>query len=166
MNLAIAGIRWVLTEDLGDLLRSEQFHGYWSAKWNHFTVDFYSAAVNVDSPDDSTSPDGLAWFRPKLKENGRAVQGVDLTSEAPFRFLCASCDDEKNPCLYNGICRPENKTCECTSGSSGRLCQILPSGNGKCDTFFNSREYSYDGGDWYVVASSLFRIYTHVETIH
>jgi len=70
-----------------------------------------------------------------------------LTSEAPFRFLCATCNDEMNPCLYNGICHPENRTCECISGSSGRLCQIPPMGNGRCDDFFNSKEYAWDGGD-------------------
>eukprot|EP00526_Cylindrotheca_closterium_P003066 CAMPEP_0113602058 /NCGR_PEP_ID=MMETSP0017_2-20120614/554_1 /TAXON_ID=2856 /ORGANISM="Cylindrotheca closterium" /LENGTH=1493 /DNA_ID=CAMNT_0000510381 /DNA_START=144 /DNA_END=4625 /DNA_ORIENTATION=- /assembly_acc=CAM_ASM_000147 len=141
------GLRWVLTSNIGDLLRSEEFHGYWSAKWNQYTVEFYSAAVNVDSPEDATSPEGLEWFRPLLIERGRAVQGVDLKSSVPLGFLCASCNDDTNPCLYDGVCRPENSTCECTHGSSGRLCQIPPTENGRCDTFFNSREFSYDGGD-------------------
>ncbi|CAJ1933061.1 unnamed protein product [Cylindrotheca closterium] len=141
------GFRWVLTANLGDLLRSQKFHGYWSAKWNQYTVIFYSAQVIVDSPEDATSPEGLLWYRPLVKQRGKAIEGVDLKSIAPFRFLCASCDDDTNPCLYSGICRPGNKTCECPSGSSGRLCQILPTGNGRCDPYFNSREFSYDGGD-------------------
>ena len=110
-------------------------------------MEFYSAAVRVDSPEDSTSPEGLDWFFPKPKQLNRNVQGVDLASEAPFKFLCATCNDETNPCLHDGICQPENKTCDCNGGSSGRLCQILPTGNGRCDTYFNDKEHAWDGGD-------------------
>ena len=133
--------------DLYDLLRSEQFHGYWTAKWGQYTVDFYSDAVLVDSHQDTTSPEGLNWYHPLPKRKNRNVQGVDLASPAPFHFLCATCDDETNPCLYDGICHPDTKECECISGSSGRLCQILPTGNGRCDPDFNTNEYAWDGGD-------------------
>ena len=37
--------------------------------------------------------------------------------------------------------------CQCTQGSSGKLCHIPPTGNGVCNVFFNTLEFDYDGGD-------------------
>ena len=146
------GLRWVLVTDRSAALKSSNFHGYWSSKLEDYTVDFYSAAVRVDSPEDSASPDGLSWYFTKPTQFNRIVQGVDLSSEAPFKFLCVDCNEERNPCLYGGTCRngtiEGSSECDCSnSGSSGRLCQILPTGNGRCDKYFNKRKYAWDGGD-------------------
>lgn len=141
MIIFLVGRRWVLTTNV-TMLADGAFHGYWS----DYDVQYLSANVAVDSREDSTSPDGLEWFNAKIVQVGNRLQGADLTALKPFRFLCAACSNLTNPCLYDGICQ-KDKSCNCDIGSSGRLCQIPPSGNAKCDNYFNTPEFGYDGGD-------------------
>ena len=60
-------------------------------------------------------------------------------------LICASCNDDSNKCLNDGICR--SGTCECRNNASGDWCQVQPPPNGHCDTFYNWLEFEYDGGD-------------------
>jgi hypothetical protein len=60
--------------------------------------------------------------------------------------LCAVCNNATNPCLNGNICI--NGSCVCTNGEGeGRLCQITPLSNGRCDPYFNEAAFNFDGGD-------------------
>ena len=61
-------------------------------------------------------------------------------------LICASCNDDTNKCLNGGICRNDGM-CKCENGASGDWCQIQPTYNGHCDTYYNKHEFNYDGGD-------------------
>jgi hypothetical protein len=37
--------------------------------------------------------------------------------------------------------------CKCENGATGDWCQIQPTYNGHCDTYYNKHEFEYDGGD-------------------
>ena len=141
------GRRWVLfdhsfqTQD--DLQKSlEGFHPEFSN--SNFTAAFVSEPVDVNTPNDIATPIGLDWFHVRVNENKllRGMQSADLTRPSSAVLLCAVCDNDTNPCLYDGEC--VNETCQCSVGSSGGLCQIPPIGN---DPFFNTPEFNYDGGD-------------------
>lgn len=135
------GRRWVLATNL-TILADDTFHAYWS----DYDVQYLSANVGVDSREDSTEPDGLIWYGAKVLQSTNRLRGADLTARKPFRFLCAACSNLTNPCLYDGVCQ-DDKSCSCLAGSSGRLCQISPGGDAKCDNYFNAPEFGYDGGD-------------------
>ena len=68
-----------------------------------------------------------------------------------IELICAICDNYKNTCLNGGICQIDhidgNDSCECVDDATGFFCQIQPTYNGLCNTFFNTIEYNYDGGD-------------------
>ena len=61
-------------------------------------------------------------------------------------LICASCNDDTNKCLNGGICRTDGM-CKCENGATGDWCQIQPTYNGHCDTYYNKHEFNYDGGD-------------------
>jgi hypothetical protein len=61
-------------------------------------------------------------------------------------LICASCNDDTNKCLNDGICRTDGM-CKCENGATGDWCQIQPTYNGHCDTYYNKHEFNYDGGD-------------------
>jgi hypothetical protein len=61
-------------------------------------------------------------------------------------LICASCDYDTNECLNGGICRSDG-TCECRNNASGDWCQVQPTADGHCDTYYNWLEFEYDGGD-------------------
>jgi hypothetical protein len=61
-------------------------------------------------------------------------------------LICASCDYDSNECLNGGICRTDG-LCDCRNNASGDWCQVQPTYNGHCDTYYNSLEFEYDGGD-------------------
>jgi hypothetical protein len=60
-------------------------------------------------------------------------------------LICASCDYDSNECL-GGICHTDG-LCDCRNNASGDWCQVQPTYNGHCDTYYNSLEFEYDGGD-------------------
>jgi len=145
------GKRWAITSsrDLKDFDKtkttlesylSEDFHG----KWSNYEVAFYSEKVLADSPKSVMTTVGLSWVEavPQVdNESQKANHNIKTKSS----FICQLCS-ESNPCFYNGVCLEDQK-CYCTTGSSGTLCQVLPTNNGHCDPYFNKREFSYDGGD-------------------
>jgi hypothetical protein len=105
-------------------------------------VDSGTAFVTTDN----VSPVGLHWYTATRFErtgmNGK--QGIDL--EVSTKFICKVCNNETNPCLFDGICLVDG-ACRCSMGSKGDLCEINPVGNGHCDNYFNTIRYEYDGGD-------------------
>jgi hypothetical protein len=67
--------------------------------------------------------------------------------ELDLGFVCAECNDQYNPCFYDGVCEPSAGVCTCSDGSKGSLCENPPVGNGRCDPYFNKLEFNMDGGD-------------------
>ena len=148
------GKRWIITstKDLVEYNGMKQevslqdylehhFHG----KWSQYKVAFFSEPIVLNSPQDQMTPTGLNWFAatPEVKDEKQEVEGNEKT---PNIFICSPCDEVSNPCFNEGICL-ETRTCDCISGSSGTLCQVLPTQNGICNEFFNKRQFDFDGGD-------------------
>jgi hypothetical protein len=145
--IMFVGRRWVLFERVNETQASleaylNDFHAHFSA----FTVSFISEPMRVGTPTDALTPVGLEWFLPSngaTRQGG--IQSVDSTRASDTILLCAVCNNGANVCQNNGKC--ENDTCMCDIGSSGRLCEKPPIGNGRCDSFFNFPEFNLDGGD-------------------
>jgi hypothetical protein len=75
-----------------------------------------------------------------------AKQGSTHAYIVDVELICASCDYDSNECLNDGICRTDG-FCDCRNNASGDWCQVQPTHNGHCDTYYNSLEFEYDGGD-------------------
>jgi len=138
---------FLVRETLPEVL-STDFHAYWS----NYAVGFLSDPVDVDTPDDAATPVGLRWIQAKTKQNGAStnnaisVQSTDQNRPSAAILLCSTCSNTTNRCLFDGLCNDDG-SCTCLTGSSGALCQIPPVGNGLCDVFFNTPEFTHDGGD-------------------
>jgi len=118
-----------------------QFHAHFS----DFQVAFISEPVDKDTPSDAVTPLAVEWFQADTKKSKMGIQIADANRALDMILLCSVCNDVTNPCRYDGSC--VNGSCNCSVGSSGVLCQIPPIGNGRCDVFFNSARFNYDGGD-------------------
>ena len=146
------GKQWVLTsvQDLFDLSPKHELGSYlennFHGKWSRFKVTFISEPVMADSAEDTMTPTDLTWFLATLQINNNETQVTDPNKEVKTSLLCRNCSNETNPCFFEGVCL-DNKTCQCTKGSSGTLCQIPPTMNGLCDNYFNNHEFKFDGGD-------------------
>ena len=131
-------------------------------------ISYLSEAVSAGN--DPLSPIGLRWyvahytlsgntdFAISAKEGGPDESGSDQTRSFSFpsadstrptdaSFSCTVCNDESNPCLYEGECDSVTGICTCKHGARGDLCDDAPLGNGLCDVYFNSPFHDYDGGD-------------------
>jgi hypothetical protein len=75
-----------------------------------------------------------------------ARQGSRHAYIVDVELICASCNDDTNECLNGGICRTDG-TCDCRNNATGDWCQVQPTHNGHCDTYYNRLEFEYDGGD-------------------
>jgi hypothetical protein len=133
------GRRWVVTSGgppslhLKDLVTSQE-------------ASFISDAVNIDNRADMAPyPLELVWH-PALAASGTSFQGPDVSRSIDVALICAVCNNQTNKCLYDGFCNSDG-SCDCTHGASGSLCQVPPISNGYCDTYFNSPDFEYDGGD-------------------
>ncbi|CAB9527771.1 Inherit from bactNOG: outer membrane autotransporter barrel [Seminavis robusta] len=152
------GRRWVVTESKwlalgnssGDLadpkLRLTRYLSEFHAHFSEYEVAFISEAVDVDTPKDAATPVGIKWFKAVVHGGQKGMQASDSNRPLDAVLLCSICEDSTNPCLYDSVCTI-NGTCQCVTGSSGVLCQVPPLGNGRCDPFFNTAEFSYDNGD-------------------
>jgi len=152
--LFYTGRRWAILTSESDQTLSEflsnDFHTYWS----DYTVGFLSEPVDTDTPEDAATPVGLRWMQAQTKQGGTisknktaiSIQSADQNRPSEAIFLCAVCSKVNNPCWFGGFCNDDG-SCTCTTGSLGTLCQIPPVGNGRCDAFFNTPEFAYDGGD-------------------
>lgn len=129
------GRRWVLTNsdllnitepgssatatDLADYFETD-YVGITSQTLSYFVTD----AMDVDTPKDSFTPEGLEWFRIKTNvEEAIDFNEVDTTQPLETAMLCAVCDDFQNRCFYNGVCN-ENGVCECIGKHAGALCEL------------------------------------------
>ena len=75
-----------------------------------------------------------------------ATQGSRYAYIVDVELICASCDYDTNECLNGGICRTDG-ICDCRNNATGDWCQVEPTYNGHCDTYYNKHEFNYDGGD-------------------
>ena len=158
------GQRWVLTD-------SNQFIG-WNATGDtdaigslakFFRNDFNalqlrrtgSIAYLSDEVDitwsSSMLPERLRWYAalyPSVNEKYGNIDwfpSVDPSSPIDVLFACSFCNNASNPCKYNGICN--EGVCSCRNEAKGSMCEIPPVGNGRCDPYFNYKDFDYDGGD-------------------
>jgi hypothetical protein len=152
------GRRWVLTHSLflalaGDgkenlLLYLSEFHAHFS----EYKVSFITEPLDVGTPANAATPIAAEWFfagEKAASSDGEPVFGIQIaerTLPSDAVFLCAKCHNTSNPCFYDAECRNDGR-CECVTGSSGVLCQVIPNGNGRCDPFFNNQVFKNDGGD-------------------
>mmetsp|Transcript_6669 Transcript_6669/g.15692 ORF Transcript_6669/g.15692 Transcript_6669/m.15692 type:complete len:1151 (+) Transcript_6669:366-3818(+) len=93
------------------------------------------------------TPLGRLWYHmqnPKKPEFN--YPAADLSRPQEMNLRCAKCGNITNPCYYGGICR-EDKICDCVNGGGGALCQEVPIRDGRCDPYFNTEQYDWDGGD-------------------
>ena len=158
------GRRWVLsnTNRFGEfaglndqnmtksLLASFFGEGSFHAFWSNYTVLFISEAIDANTPSDATSPVGIRWYHAQnptqevTSSQKTSLQTANTNRESNAILLCGICS-ESNPCLYGNSCI--DGSCLCSTGSTGRLCHLVPTSNGQCDPFFNDAEFLYDGGD-------------------
>ena len=75
-----------------------------------------------------------------------AKQGSRHAYIVDVELICASCNDDTNKCLNGGICHTDG-ICECRNNATGDWCQVQPTYNGHCDTYYNRLKFEYDGGD-------------------
>ena len=163
------GRRWILTDsDQFDDYRTiasnntgkiefakylnHHFHGYWS----NYSFFFVSEAVDIKTPNDEATPVGLRWFRLE-NDVEDSTRGFDFNSKdvkkrwkektsIKANLFCTVCNDQTNPCLHGANCMSDG-TCNCSTGSKGKMCQISPDGNGACSKsekgnfFFRSQNF-------------------------
>ena len=159
LNLILfTGRRWVLTDtnklnisatDIGNMFQSGNFH---ASDLPKEAVTFLSDAV--DSATDTCSPLGLAWHHAKYSEvedvgirNSKLFfPSPDLTRPVDTRLSCSKCNNQTNPCLFEGVCQSDGR-CACKNGATGSFCDIAPLNNGQCDQYFNNQAFEFDGGD-------------------
>lgn len=129
--LMFSGRRWVAansfeiidppnatrTELIGKL---KEFHGFFNPILGWYTSD----AMDVGTPTDAFSPEGLGWFR--VKDNtvdGSYFNEVDLSQSAGTSLLCAVCDEFDQNCFFSGACI--DGVCACIDGYEGVLCEVF-----------------------------------------
>jgi hypothetical protein len=137
------GRRWVVTSGQPSLPLKDHVTSI-----SNLEASFISDAVSIDSRADMAAyPSKLEWHPAiPLAARGDPMQGPDLSHNIDVALFCAVCNNQTNPCLYGGFCRSDG-SCECDNNASGSLCQIPPTANGHCDTYFNTPDFEYDGGD-------------------
>ena len=156
--LFFVGKRWMITssDDLGDWKKrnankspdlsslakylNNTFHG----RRSDYKGAFFSEPVLADTPQDVMTPVDLRWYAATTDVDGKWKKADGLENRKTT-VICSICSTA-NPCYFDAKCN-SNNVCNCTTGSSGTLCQVPPSGNGFCDKHFNKREFDYDGGD-------------------
>ena len=146
-TIVFTGVRWAVTNFDGlqisdvDQLESLEEQGWFQG--NNIRVDLLSDRVLYQTPYDSeTAPVGVHWWVVSNRGSLRTAQLVEPLN--PMVLLCSTCSAD-NPCSFDNIC--DGAVCQCGNGGSGTLCQIAPLSDGKCDLFFNTPEFAYDGGD-------------------
>ena len=143
-----SGLRWVVTSTdnlvglsdrtVSGLIRYFEGTSFDASKYFRKKVDQVSSVARFDTISDQPAPINLPWS-PDLA-SARFVGPADT------RLVCRTCNRISNPCLNQGICSVDD-TCNCLFGATGDLCQIAPTGNGRCDPLFNTALHDFDGGD-------------------
>jgi len=139
--ISFIGRRWVVTSGGVPILPDDE-----PVSFVKNEPSFISEAVDIDGRVDMAAhPLGLEWY-PALAATEDHIQGPDLSRSIDVTLICAVCNNQTNPCLYNGTCGPDG-ACVCAHGTTGGHCQIPPISNGRCDPYFNRADFEYDGGD-------------------
>ena len=149
--IVYSGLRWIVMNPVYggafNVTDSEGILGLETTDYHASTdtglVDAVGAPVFYNSGQDSSSPALLEWF--SVLNSATLIEALLTTDRIATFLLCARCDDTLNPCTNNSPC-VEGK-CECQHGELGASCQVLPTGDGQCNAFFNSPVYDYDNGD-------------------
>lgn len=168
------GRRWALAfsdsfDGISSLDEMVTYFQNFHAHFENYTVGFLSEAITDIKK--FPSPDLLSWLTAQPKV-GKGIQ--EASSQVSSAILvCSECNEVDNPCFYDGVCNTNTTTCECSLGSEGGMCEgmcpvgccdvlgwflltvvciisfskVPPIGNGRCDVFFNTLEFDYDGGD-------------------
>jgi hypothetical protein len=130
-------------------IRGQYFMNHFRAYWSNFDASFVSEPnMDMNTEQNSASPVDLRWYyaKPKVAVHPHEVQHIDKFVHAlESMFLCGLCDVGEHPCLNNGAC--VDRQCHCAIGSFGAICQVPPTGNGRCDAGFDIPKYGNDGGD-------------------
>ena len=129
------GRRWVLTNsDLLNITDSESFLsatdlaeyfatdyvGIYTQTMGYFVTD----SMDVDTPRDSFTPEGLEWYRIKMNRDETIdFDDIDMTQPLGTAMLCAVCDEFENQCFFDGVCNEFGK-CECSGKHAGALCEL------------------------------------------
>ncbi|KAL7555714.1 hypothetical protein ACA910_009879 [Epithemia clementina (nom. ined.)] len=144
------GRRWYLTsmEQLNATSASDlalKLGNGWQLFRKPITSAFVSSPSDIGTLTDSATPIRATWYRASTPPEGSVMQRPILDQASPSFFECALCDSLLYPCMYGNPCF--NGTCQCIDGSTGKKCQVIPDGDGKCDRAFNVWNFAYDSGD-------------------
>ncbi|CAJ1961835.1 unnamed protein product [Cylindrotheca closterium] len=134
------GRRWVLVE--GDKVPNLSRHRNSSSLWDmdglreffYGRREFLSMNQSndwvllvseiVEAATNPGSPLGLQWFHPRYDlDSTYNFPFADLTRPQVAKMGCARCDEEANPCAYEGICH--DGICTCSNRATGSLCQVV-----------------------------------------
>ena len=148
-TILFTGLRWAVTnfdglnissvEQLVSLERTKLFQALDIQR-----VHLLSDPVLYQTPEDrQNAPIDIKWWVVSNCGTLKTAQLVEPTNQV--QLLCSTCSTDKNPCSFNNAC--VEGTCQCVNGGRGTLCHIAPLSDGKCDPYFNSPGFSYDGGD-------------------
>ncbi|CAB9512223.1 expressed unknown protein [Seminavis robusta] len=130
-----------LGSDIGNYF-THAFHGYKGFSTN-YSIAFLSDYIAMGTHLSSSSPVGFSWFFTEEARDQNMNQGIG--NEITTKFLCHTCEESSNPCLYDGKCLEGE--CVCSLDSFGSLCEVPPVHNGHCNPVFNIPEFKMDGGD-------------------
>ena len=150
------GTRWALlyatngfsdlTTDKGKAVTRDDLVAYFDKKIFNAVlslkkIEFVSEPVLFNTASDEATPKGLRWSIVR----GDSLAALEVIGDSDAVLLCAVCNDETNPCLNDNVCL--DGSCACENGAQGRLCQVTPLSNGRCDPYFNEAAFNFDGGD-------------------
>jgi hypothetical protein len=80
--------------------------------------------MDVDTPKDSFTPEGLEWYRIKTNLDEEIDSNeIDKTQRLQMAMLCAVCDNFRNRCFYDGKCSDFGE-CQCIGKHAGALCEF------------------------------------------
>jgi len=150
------GVRWILSykslfpglKDVNDATGlagyfSSQFHGHYTK----YSASYVSEQVYIDTPADAkASPLSVRW-RFSASDKDQRLQPDLQKGFIETSFFCSVCNSSTNPCQFEGVCLLNGTCGDCPNGSSGTMCQIPPTSNGKCNPYFNNMTFGFDGGD-------------------
>ena len=93
---------------------------------------FVTDAMEVDTPKDLFTPEGLEWYRIKTNLD-EMIDFNEINTMQPLMttMLCAVCEDFQNQCFYNGICN-EFGACKCASKHAGALYKLDAGAHTEC----------------------------------
>jgi hypothetical protein len=142
-----------IADTISDVFADGRFHA--SLLQGKGVISFLSDPVNPAVT--SLAPIGLNWHRALYELDSSVTTqdpndlvgtfpGVDPSRPSEALLSCTVCNNVTNPCEFEGICQSDG-TCTCANNAQGVRCEIAPKGDGRCDPYFNTPSFEYDGGD-------------------